>query len=714
MTRTLTAIILAIASFASMASALTYQTSTASIRQDPNSGHLWTFGELAEYIQIQQAGNYTITVNALGMPAAGVYPQMALSVDGFPGNEVTVGTSTWQNYTYTASFNAGTYTIGVAFMNDGMTQTEDRNLGLQYVTITPAQGQSQPVLSTQTAWFSSAQARENAVAAATDAAIQQYRTSNATVTVLDANGNPLNGATVTVQQTRHDFLFGASFAGFETFYDSAKNATYEQRFRELFNYATIPFYWSMIEPVQGQVDYPRLDSMVNWCANNNITAKGHALLWSADGMLPSWIGGLPSLTLQQTHVTDLMSRYASKIDAWEVVNEPVNEPELSLDPPQYWANALDPTASLIVNEYGHFYSNLRDAYSLLAAANQNGVPYDVAGIQAHAPAEMAFPMFRVQQVLDMYAQLGKSIHITEFTPAANGAAVTGSPWRGTWTEAQQADYAEMFYRVCFAHPAVDAISWWDFCDYGAWVPGGGMLRSDLSPKPVYDALKQLIHEEWNTSEQGSTSGSGSYGFNGFYGAYTVSVTYNGQTKEVAFHLAEGANNALTVQLAGSPSVTVNHVVTNDTTPNLSGSVANANAVKVTVNGSTYYNATISGSTWSVTIPVALSTGTYNVQATATNAQGSSVTDSTTGELVLDATKPVITLLGANPMTIKRYSSFTDPGATAADNMEGDITSRIVASGTVNTRVVGAYKRTYTVTDWAGNTISKTRTVYVKR
>lgn len=714
MNRTHTVIILAITTYASLAPALTYQTNSASIRQDPNSGHLWTFGEVAEYVQILQAGNYTITARALGMPAAGVYPRMALSVDGFPGAEVTVGTSMWQDYTFTSAFTSGVFTIGVAFMNDGMTQTEDRNLGLESITINPAQGQSQPVLSVRTAWLSSAQTRENAVAAATDAAIQQYRKSDATVIVLDANGNPVNGATVMVQQTRHDFLFGASFAGFETFYDSAKNATYEQRFRELFNYATIPFYWSMIEPVQGQVDYPRLDSMVNWCADNGITAKGHALLWSADGMLPSWIGGLPSLTLQQSHVTEIMSRYASGIDAWEVVNEPVNEPELSLSPSQYWAEQLDPSASLIVNEYGHFYNNLRAAYDLLAAANQSGLPYNVVGIQAHAPVEMAFPMFRVQQVLDMYAQLGKSIHITEFTPGANGAAITGSPWRGTWTEAQQSDYAAMFYRVCFAHPAVDAISWWDFCDYGAWVPGGGMLRSDLSPKPVYDALKQLLHEEWNTDVQGSTIGSGSFGFNGFYGDYTVTVTCNGQTKEVAYHLAEGGNNTLTVQLAGSPSVTVNRVVTKDTTPNLSGTVANASTVKVSVNGSTYYNATISSGTWTVTIPNTLVSGTYNVQAIATNAQGSSVTDNTTGELVVDATKPVITLLGSSPMTVKRYSTFTDPGATANDNLEGNITSRIVASGTVNTKVVGTYKRTYTVTDWAGNTATMTRTVYVKR
>jgi len=96
---------------------------------------------------------------------------------------------------------------------------------------------------------------------------------------------------------------------------------------------------------------------------------------------------------------------------------------------------------------------------------------------------MAFPLDHVQTILDMYATLGKEIHITEFTPQSNGEKVTGSPWRGVWDEAQQADYAKKFYRVCFAHPAVIGITWWDFCDQGSWREGGGMLRKDLSHEP---------------------------------------------------------------------------------------------------------------------------------------------------------------------------------------------------------------------------------------
>lgn len=44
-----------------------------------------------------------------------------------------------------------------------------------------------------------------------------------------------------------------------------------------------------------------------------------------------------------------------------------------------------------------------------------------------------------------------------------------------------------------------AITWSDLCDHGSWLPGGGMLRAGMSPKPVYEGLKRLIHQEWKTA-----------------------------------------------------------------------------------------------------------------------------------------------------------------------------------------------------------------------
>ncbi len=78
----------------------------------------------------------------------------------------------------------------------------------------------------------------------------------------------------------------------------------------------------------------------------------------------------------------------------------------------------------------------------------------------------------------------------------------------------------------------------------------------------------------------------------------------------------------------------------------------------------------------------------------------------------DVTKPVVTLVGANPLTVNAGTAFTDPGATATDDVDGDITSKIVVTGTVNTAAAGTNTLTYTATDAAGNVGTAARTVNV--
>lgn len=76
--------------------------------------------------------------------------------------------------------------------------------------------------------------------------------------------------------------------------------------------------------------------------------------------------------------------------------------------------------------------------------------------------------------------------------------------------------------------------------------------------------------------------------------------------------------------------------------------------------------------------------------------------------------PVITLYGDNPMTLNVGDIFTDPGAMASDAEDGDITSQIVETGTVDTTTAGTYTRHYNVTDSQGLSAAEVvRTVVVK-
>ncbi|MCB9140392.1 MAG: DUF5011 domain-containing protein [Caldilineaceae bacterium] len=78
----------------------------------------------------------------------------------------------------------------------------------------------------------------------------------------------------------------------------------------------------------------------------------------------------------------------------------------------------------------------------------------------------------------------------------------------------------------------------------------------------------------------------------------------------------------------------------------------------------------------------------------------------------DTTPPVIMLDGANPYTLSVGSPYNEPGWTAIDNVDGELTDQVTVSGSVNSSVPGSYTLNYSVTDAAGNVGSATRQVNV--
>ncbi len=79
---------------------------------------------------------------------------------------------------------------------------------------------------------------------------------------------------------------------------------------------------------------------------------------------------------------------------------------------------------------------------------------------------------------------------------------------------------------------------------------------------------------------------------------------------------------------------------------------------------------------------------------------------------IDSVAPVIMLKGENPLTIYRGDSYIEPGATAFDNKDGNLTSAIIITGSVDSSTIGSYTLLYSVSDSAGNEANTTRLVYV--
>ncbi len=710
------------------ASAFTFATATATLRQYPEHGHLASNGEIGEYVFLPSAGEYNVDVVAAGMPMGGIWPEMALRVNGISYATQSVEHSDYQTHPFTRWFAAGVHRIGVAFTNDDFGGGEDRNLLTTAITVTPAAGGAAPSLGSEAQWVQDMATREQDIIAATAGEIAALRMGSAEVRVTDLQGNPIDGAQVEVELTSHHFRFGANLFMFDQFGSKQQNDTYKAKFAEVFNFATVPFYWAFMEPVEGQPDYALTDAMAQWCEDNGIAMKGHAVLYGDEQMIPGWADGTPDTPTQLAHMEEVLARYP-QIDTWDLVNEPFNAPGMDWAAAYRRADALRPADNLVINSYGQFYNGWTVFY---ANAHQQfhtwleqdvigaGVPFDTIGIQAHAPLDTAFPLELVQAHIDHYAALGKRIHLTEFMPTSSGAAVQGAPWRSTWTEAEQAAYAEAFYRVAFAHPAVDALTWWDVCDTGAWLPSGGLLRSNLTEKPVYTALKRLITEEWHTAEQGTTQ-AGVFAFDGYHGAYTINVSYAGETAVMTGALEpDDALRVFTLALDIEPEPDPEpEPEPEDTTPPQLTLLGPDPLVVEVLQGFADAGATAFDETdGDLTAQIVLSdnldlgvVGTYTLTYSVADAAGNTASATLTVHVV-DTTAPVLALLGSAAMTLEAGSLFVDPGATAQDAYAGDLSAAITVSGSVDAATPGTYTLTYRVVDPSGNEATATRTVTV--
>jgi GH35 family endo-1,4-beta-xylanase len=145
-----------------------------------------------------------------------------------------------------------------------------------------------------------------------------------------------------------------------------------------------------------------------------------------------------------------------------------------------------------------------------------------------------WPIEKAWAVCETYARFGKPLHFTELTILSGRLkAKDDNDWhtiRTDWEttpegEQRQLEYGRKLYTVLFSHPAVEAITWWDFSDRNSWAGApAGMLRKDMTPKPLYDWLMDAFHNKWSTDVVVQSDQSGTVQLRAFYGDYELTAT----------------------------------------------------------------------------------------------------------------------------------------------------------------------------------------------
>ena len=416
--------------------------------------------------------------------------------------------------------------------------------------------------------------------------IERYRKGNARLTVADIQGKPIKNAKIKLKQKSHEFRFGANIFMLDELETEEKNEAYKKAFADVFNMATLPFYWDALEPQRGKPRYekdspkvyrrPSPDRCIEFCEEHGIEPREHALAY--DAFFPKWLYDASTEEVKrelERRYAEISERYSDKIPTIEVTNEMEWQKGKTAfyDERDFveWnfklAEKYFPQNQLCINEYTSLCwedkCRATDKYYAYIEANMlKGARIDAIGMQFHLfngreeeykRTRLTLNPDNLYKHMDLYSNFGKPLQITEVT-------IPAYSWEEE-DEELQAEIIEKLYSIWFSHPNVEQIIYWNLVDGYAhlWDPDpakirasqgnmslgenyfyGGLLRFDLSPKPAYFKLKELIQKRWHTEAELVTDENGIVEFRGFYGTYELEI--EGKEESVFFDLSSKFEN----------------------------------------------------------------------------------------------------------------------------------------------------------------------------
>jgi len=347
------------------------------------------------------------------------------------------------------------------------------------------------------------------------------------------------GAEIQVEQLRHEFWFGAALANqmFRSGAASEEALRYRKVFLENFNAAVTEnaLKWHSMEQRKGEVDYAAVDAILAWTRQHGIPLRGHNVFWGIPNRVQPWLKTMDDDTLRATlkaRALDVAHRYRGQFAEYDLNNEMLHgnyyEERLGTNITRdmaAWMRQEDPQAVLYLNEYDILTGRRLDDYSIqIRKFLDQGVPIGGIGVQGHLHGDSFDPVV-LQQALDRLAQFKLPIRVTEFNfPGQRSKYYGQRDVRLTEAEEQaKARALAEYYRICFAHPAVEGILMWGFWEGANWIPVSSLYRRDWSPTPAAEAYRDLVFRQWWTRWQGKADAQGRSEVRAFFGQHRITV-----------------------------------------------------------------------------------------------------------------------------------------------------------------------------------------------
>jgi len=290
--------------------------------------------------------------------------------------------------------------------------------------------------------------------------------------------------------------------------------------------------WGSIHPEPDRYDFEAADELVDFAEAHDMRVRGHTLVYghSSDPPNPDYLDQTTDpetlRRLMSDHILTVAGRYAGRIEAWDVVNEPLrvfgdHSQGDGLSPhvfsrllgPGYIAEALhlarqaDPEAQLFVNDFGALNPGPKqDRYfRLVEELLAEGAPLDAVGFQGHI-----VPLFggaarrsEVESTLRRFASLGVAVEITElnvFTRTLKHVLALGFTYHEEAELRGQAEAYAAVTRACLAVPQCQGVTLWTFTDrYPTTIETLTRLEdiplifdNDYRAKPAAFALRETL------------------------------------------------------------------------------------------------------------------------------------------------------------------------------------------------------------------------------
>ena len=291
--------------------------------------------------------------------------------------------------------------------------------------------------------------------------------------------------------------------------------------------------WQYLCPKEGAYRFEPVDRLMDFATENQQRVVGHTLIFNRDGNYPAWLfrDGEKEANAKlvwkriEDHTAKLMSRYAGRIDSWDVLNEFIEVPApgyrvtnltrvLGPDYPERLfkiAAGIDPKAKLTYNDFAvEKPERLKAILAFVRSLREKGCKVDVVGSQSHLELgdnaagnldkmiqQFAVEGFRcalTELDVDVVPRVGHWNQKTREESIKQDPYADGCP--DEVLERQAVVYREVMEAVIANVQHVDRVTVWGISDRHSWlnkwpwkrVNHGLLFDREAKPKPAFHAV----------------------------------------------------------------------------------------------------------------------------------------------------------------------------------------------------------------------------------